>query len=357
MNGHLIWWSTNTRACSVLAYASKQLRVPTCIVLDPEVKAPSNEVLRSSFIIKRDRKSLDVGELESILKKFVETTEVDSVFIAPTSEYIQHFIHSLDDPPKSLSSFPFSTASYSELSSKQNLKIMFDNYDIAAANTVNSVQNSQLYVAKPKNNIVDNLTLKPFLVNDSQSRSRFKEKETLFFLQEYLAGPSMYFCAFRDFRGITNYIWQQNMLQEKSGGSIALAQVAADESVFEKLSGSLCRFLEDVDYCGPFMVEFRGAPMKAIEINPRFWGPLALSASSRSGILNSYFKCMGFSQSDPDLLFPYSNEYLVPSLIEESVASDLTMLASPSAVSSRYEVSTNSHFLAQFMNDRAGGEW
>jgi hypothetical protein len=66
---------------------------------------------------------------------------------------------------------------------------------------------------------------------------------------------------------------------------------------------------------------------------------------------------MGFSQSDPDLLFPYSSEYLVPSLVEESVTSDFTMLVSPSPVSSSYEVSTNSHFLAQFMNEKAGGEW
>lgn len=105
-----------------------------------------------------------------------------------------------------------------------------------------------------------------------------KEYDNIFF-QEYINGPSVYYCALYDNGEIIANFGQINVHQQPCGKSVIKAYpFNLPPHVVQKTD----QMMTDLHWNGIIMVEFKIADNRyyAIELNPRFWGPLQLSVDN-----------------------------------------------------------------------------
>ena len=319
--GHLLWWSTNTRAAATLLAAGSVNRVPTVLVLDPSSPMPPERYLDSAIVVERERSHVSEEEIEQIVRSASKQLGVSQLLLAPTSEYLQSFVHArLDAMAKiGLHVLPKSALSYSLLSDKANLsELVAGRLDFPLPKMVEAKLGETPFVAKPKRNLSQQVPLRPYLVHNEITWQRYLAQYEDFFPQELVRGESLYWCGIRSESGDVRGYFQSNIGQVRGGGSISVAQREPDR-LYRVEQNKIRRFLNKINYVGPIMFEFRVPGFFLIEINPRFWGPLFLDSSSRGGILESYF--LSFFDKGPYVHIPgsRSNLYVVPSLLEQSV--------------------------------------
>jgi hypothetical protein len=354
----LIWWSTNTRAAAVLGHFAMANKIPIILVVDTGVLSPPESLCAYSYLIHRERTKINEKTFLLLLNELEKVCGSNSIVVAPTSEYLIEALVSARVNPLIGERFeiPFeSSLPYRTLSSKKFLnEINSVGYEGLVATEETSETNLP-FVAKPKFNVVEDTTLKPFIVNDTNSLARFNSARSDFYAQQLIGKPSIYWCSYTNSEGKTVSYFQENLLQEVGGGSISHAKLVLRMSpLLNQLSDYFCGFLESIKYRGPLMAEFRGENLKLIEINPRFWGPLLLDATNNSMVLSGFFR--DYFNVDPIIpeFFIQSTEYLVPKLLDRSVSVDFVFDGELCSITREIRdlESETREFLSQI-----GGDW
>ena len=320
--GHFIWWSTNTRAASTLLAASVESGVPVFLVLDPDVPAPVEKYLDKARTFVREREPVSADEFQAIITIAQDQLETRSLVVAPTSEYLQTLVHSSTGiaGPAKAEALPKSKLPYAVLSEKGNLPLLISQgLDFPLPGIIEPHSSDTPFVAKPKRNIGSSGTLRPFLVHNSDTWDQYLVMREDFFAQEVVTGDSLYWCGIRSLEGLVRGYFQLNLAQVRGGGSMSVAQRVAD-SHYPVERKKIERFLNDIDYMGPIMFEFKIPSFTLIEINPRFWGPLYLDNSSRGGVLDTYFSSFLHCQQYVPIPGHDTDLYVVPSLLSQSVS-------------------------------------
>lgn len=140
----------------------------------------------------------------------------------------------------------------------------------------------QKFVIKPKKLVNEQRCLKyPVLVENSDSFQKLKEKNIdmkKHLLQDYIDGPSIYYCAYWE-KGVSKLRFiQKNIAQQPAGKSVIKA---VPYSLPEDILGKVENMLQRINWEGVIMIEvkedLRTHSYYAIEANPRFWGPLQIA--------------------------------------------------------------------------------
>lgn len=319
--GHLLWWGTNTRAVGALLAASESSRVPVVLVLDPVSEPPAENLLSGITVRERKFGPVSRNELADLVRGVILETGLQSLVLAPTSEYLQRLVHSdlKFFRQEGLDAVPRSKLSYLSLSDKENLPLLSQwGLSFPRPKSIDGNKANFPFVAKPRRNISGLETLRPFVVHDDESMRRYGYAEGDFFAEELVVGESFYWCGFRaEDQEIVGY-FQHNHAQVRGGGSISAAS-RLNGNQFHAERAIIDAFLESVDYRGPIMFEFRGDDFVLIEINPRFWGPLLLDLISESTILRKYFESIFSTLFVPPALELLGDTYVVPSMLADSV--------------------------------------
>lgn len=319
--GLLVWWSTNTRATSVLATLAAEADVPLALVSDPAAPQPSALVDQASCVLQRPKAPVRPDDLAAIVEGLRQRLRVDQLVLAPTSEYLQDRAHSWAFGERSgpLILASKSTMDYRTLSSKIFLEhFKMSGLPLPTPTRLEGSREERPFVAKPRFNIVAGRAPKPFVVRTEEQWQEFSERTGDYFAQALEPGPSIYWCGFREPDGTVSQYAQENVLQEVGGGSIALARYVPAGS-FSEIAALMAAFTQEIDYVGPIMAEFRGPSRRLIEINPRFWGPLLLDAMNDGLVLSAFFRHYFDITSVRSQIVRPSKIYAVPSLVERAV--------------------------------------
>jgi hypothetical protein len=358
--GLLLWWATNTRAAAVVAAAAVSSRIPLALVLDPAVAQPPADVLAACHVIQRPTAPLDRDELEYIVAASRKALGVDGLTLVPTSEYLLDTLYeSWDGPwPAGLSVPCGSTVGYRTLSSKSwGARALAASAVLPPPARLEGLGSDMPFVAKPVVNVVDGRVLKPFLVDDAGAHRRFEAVREHHFAQEFIPGPSYYWCAHRDPDGEVTDYFQRNLLQRPGGGSIVLA-AAQEPPDQERIRAELRGLLDLIGFTGPAMVELRGHRPRFIELNPRLWGPLLLDALTGGGVLDAFLHQACGIRARPFLTAAERDRaglYVVPSALAEP----LVGVAGPPATDILVPEPLRQVLVAAAGVDptRLGGEW
>jgi hypothetical protein len=288
----IIWWATNTRACSVVATLALHNDINLVIVLDPNASPPTNQIQSKSKVIHRKFKELTRVEFEKIISEVEKHFNNKNSVLAPTSEYLMSVVSNWNKEKKFNNLvIPFNSRfTYDEISSKI---FLYESNLIPAKNLPKIIKNEDArnsipFFAKPKRNIVEGINLKPFKVGTTRDLERYEELQQSYFAQSFIKGKSFYLCGYVNKQGhLITYI-QKNLIQNGENATVILAYFSRSHRL-AKHTEFLAEFIKKIDFRGPFMAEFKGSKNLIIEINPRFWGPLLLDLRNGSKILREFF--------------------------------------------------------------------
>lgn len=320
----LLWWATNTRCAAVLANAALAAGIPIALVLDPAAPQPSADVLDGAVVLERRTAPLARAELVALVARATAALAVDQVVLAPTSEYLLDTLHVelAGELPPALVVPSTATVSYRELSSKHWGAACFAGRPaVQPPREVTGVEKDMPFVAKPRVNLLRGEVLKPFLVDDDRSLERYTQLAAAYFPQEFVPGPSFYWCAYRARDGAVTDYFQRNLLQRPGGDSIVLAAEQSPPGA-DAIRATLRAVLDEIGFVGPAMVEMRGEPPRFIELNPRFWGPLLLDALTGGRVTDAFFRDqfdVPFQQFLSSQTLSSARLYVVPSALDETL--------------------------------------
>ena len=141
---------------------------------------------------------------------------------------------------------------------------------------------NQKFVIKPKKLETDQRCLKyPLLVENSGSFQQLKATNidiTKHLIQEYIDGPSIYYCAYWENGAVKLRFMQKNLVQQPAGKSVIKAvPYNIPRDILDKIEN----MLQQINWEGVIMIEIKEDlethKYYAIEANPRFWGPLQIA--------------------------------------------------------------------------------
>ncbi len=359
----LIWWSTNTRAASVLLAAARASGLPCGLIIDPAVAPPPPAPAGTrECALERVRSPVSVNDLDKCADWVQETLQVDEVVLAPTSEYLMHVaLGSVRGGRVKRLIVPWSSSEpYSVVTSKACLPGLLEGIaGLRAPHRIDRLCEDGPFpsVAKPVVNIQGHEPLKPFVLRSPADVRKLRSLKPLFFVEEWVSPPSYYWCAYRSRSGRVADYFQLNILQEPGGGSIALA-VAERPPWASTTHPALIELLERLDFVGPAMVELRGSPPVVTEINPRFWGPLLLDLMIDGGITQAFLLDQFGVNFSPLGIVPSGRLYAVPRLLGSSERVDVVERRD---WSEETWVSAHEHLVAEgsagFSPTALGGDW
>jgi len=137
-------------------------------------------------------------------------------------------------------------------------------------------------VVKPRRGVWDrpDVLTNPVLVESAQALHALSQRNLdpiSHFVQEYIEGPSYYYCALYDRgRKLLDFV-QRTLVQQPDGRAVVKAFPAVLPG---RVLESIDAMMRSLDFHGLMMAEVREAPggrYYAIECNPRLWGPLQLA--------------------------------------------------------------------------------
>lgn len=116
----------------------------------------------------------------------------------------------------------------------------------------------------------------PALINSVSAHQYIQKKKlnsAAHIFQEYISGPSFYYCVlYSDGNRILRFV-QQTIIQQPGGKSVVCA---APSSLPQLVTDSIDNIFKSINWSGVLMVELKqsGDKFYIIECNPRLWGPL-----------------------------------------------------------------------------------
>ncbi len=240
----------------------------------------------------RDTPSLRKETVLAYLVNFREFNGYQEVIVAPTSEYLNHFLleHQQAFHRYGIRIPLVDKPCYQLITNKLSFAQYCQRRGIAVPAWVDEVNRIRLpCVAKPRINLVGDRTLYPYLIFDAGQLESFLSREDPhnFFFQEYIQGRSFYLFYYITSDGRVLRDSQENLAQQPDGKSIVLACTA--DLHHHSIADRFEAVLKELAFRGIVMIEVkqREDAYYLIEANPRFWGPFQLLINARSPLVTA----------------------------------------------------------------------
>jgi len=230
--------------------------------------------------VQRESPTLDVRETCAWIGALRQLHRYDRVVIAPSTEFFNRFLlrHRREIEAAGGIVPLVDEALYARLSDKQAFAELCAAHGIAVPAVFDRLPEQAPFVAKPRRYLgAAGRQLKPCLVFTADDRDAFvcDESSDDYFFQELVEGESLYLLAHLARDGRATLSAQQNLMQQRGGGSIVLAR--AHDFHLEPDAQPYLQLLREVGFHGLVMIEVRRCARSGravmIEANPRLWGP------------------------------------------------------------------------------------
>ncbi|MBN8486619.1 MAG: hypothetical protein J0M20_02635 [Burkholderiales bacterium] len=271
----------NQRAVVALCRDSAARGVPLYLAAN----GATDPILRTSYaervLVTREQPALTLDALLDWIGTLRRQHRHTRVMIAPSSEFLNRFAlrhrAALEDAGAVVPLVD--EALYARISDKHSFGAMCQAHGLAVPEELPQPPAAYPFVAKPLRYAgADGRQLKPHLILGPNERARFEREEQAadFYFQAFATGRSLYLLAHLGRDGRTQSLSQENLLQQRDGGSIILARRSGFHHTSE--AGRYLAMLRAEGFHGLIMVELRQALDSGrcvmIEANPRMWGPM-----------------------------------------------------------------------------------
>lgn len=232
-------------------------------------------------LVTRDTEALTLDALRGWITTLRQQHGHQRVMIAPSCEFLNRFMLRERAALEAAGAVVplVDEALYARISDKHSFGAMCQAHGLAVPEELPQAPAGYPFVAKPLRYAgADGRQLKPYLILGPAERARFErdERATDFYFQAFAPGRSLYLLAHlgRDGRIVAGA--QENLLQQKDGGSIILARRSDFHHSAE--AARYLAMLREEGFHGLIMVELRqdldSGRCVMIEANPRLWGPM-----------------------------------------------------------------------------------
>ncbi|MFT4102680.1 MAG: hypothetical protein QM674_16920 [Burkholderiaceae bacterium] len=287
----------NQRAVVALCRYGRGAGVPIHLVTRDAADPIYLTAYSDHVLCRRERPQLDADEVCSWIGRLRERHGYRRVLIAPCTEFFNRFILSHRDEIESVGgTVPLVGPDlYEAVSDKLSFAGMCRHNGIAVPAEFEAPPSRYPFVAKPiRYAALDGRQLKPYLIMGASDWKQFEKTESLgdFYFQAYQEGRSIYLLMYVPAEGPALKFSQENLIQQRAGGSIILSRrhgfhLTPEADRYEAM-------LRSEGFRGLIMVEVRqreaGVPSVMIEANPRMWGPMQFALDNRIDLFGAMIR-------------------------------------------------------------------
>ena len=194
---------------------------------------------------------------------------------------------------------------YHHLSNKLSFTKLCKNYKLDLPEELNTFpkDDSISFVVKPDSfEKSDGVLTVPMLVDSPKQYKAFKAMNldlSRHFFQEYISGPSIYYCAYYLDGKCIKHFGQFNRIQQPNGKSIIKAH---PYEIPKATKDKIDSIFKSFNWNGPMMFELKHCKktqkLYAIECNPRLWGPLQICIDNGVDMVSPCFGLPSFDHAN-----------------------------------------------------------
>lgn len=244
----------------------------------------------------RSQDALDLNEIKEIISSIKNETGSETLTIAPSSEYLNHFLLKNRKELEAIGCrIPLVEKElYDLITNKYSFSCLCREFGISIPAPIEFENKFSFpFVAKPKKNINESgKSLYPYIITNDSDIIRFLKTENKgdFYFEEFIQGESYYLLLHLGKNKTVASYSQKNILQQAEGKSIILAEPSEIHTCNNAVK--IIEMLQKMSFYGLIMIEVRKVENElcVIEANPRLWGPLQLLSDNSSSILSDYLK-------------------------------------------------------------------
>lgn len=292
----LIFSGANDRAIFALMRTFRECKAPFAVVARNTFDNVFRSAYASHVCAVRQNDQLTVELLSEWVGAARARFPMAELVLVPSSEYLNTFLVGIksDFLREQLGCIlPLvNAAAYAQLSNKMSSISYFDEYGVKAPQRLDfqAIENFPV-VAKPFQNIgSDRVVRYPVIIADAVEMLDFSGRNDYekYFFQEYVEGDSYYLLMYFSLDGNVFSSSQRNLGQQSGGKSIVMARTSSFHR--NEICSRAIAALIASNFHGFAMIEFIASAQRVcfIEMNPRLWGPLQLSASHSCGIVEAF---------------------------------------------------------------------
>lgn len=269
---------------------------------------------------------LDINEICYLVKQICIRTNMNKVFIIPSTEALNRFILKNRIILEQCGCvIPLVDEElYIRISDKENFCKLCREYSLLIPGEVLLKDYyTEPFVAKPRRYVsVKGEVLAPVLVKDEKDFGHFMDKYDMddFIFQEYINGESYYLMYYFSSDNNVFCLSQKNLIQQLEGKSI-IAACYSGMHLEESITDQYIEMFRSIGFKGLVMVELRknekGYYM--IEANPRLWGPSQLFCDSGYNFFEFFLYDYGFLKKIPKRDIDYTAKYFWSGGVSESL--------------------------------------
>lgn len=257
---------------------------------------------RDRVLLTRTGAQLAVADFAAWIAALRRRHGYADVLLLPSTEFLNRFMlaqRAALEAAGAIVPLP-DAALYRQLSDKYSFGQLCGAAGIPVPAEYATVPDSFPFVAKPRSYAAINARqLKPYLIHDAGGLARFRGQEDPadFYFQQFVTGRSLYLLAYCPKQGTPVLFSQENLIQQKDGGSVILAR--ASDFHRQPQAAPYLKLLSQAGFHGLIMIEVRQeletGQCHMIEANPRLWGPMQLVVDHDTGIFDAFLRDYGFA--------------------------------------------------------------
>ncbi len=201
---------------------------------------------------------------------------------------------------------------YRKFSDKYSFQKLCSQYGLNIPKEINPPQNTftEPFVVKPKILADDKHILRiPMLIENKKAFKKYQKMQLdseKHFYQQYIKGPSIYYCANYWKGQKRTWCVQRNLAQQPNGKSVIKAE---PYNLPKEILAKIDKMFIDNNWNGVMMMELKYSiadkKFYAIECNPRFWGPLQLAIDNNVNFIKALLNPSYTSQPDENAKIGY----------------------------------------------------
>ncbi len=291
----LFFEGVNDRALISTIRSLKRNNIPFFIVKKKDTKLSRFEHSKYRKYVIRNVFYDDIADTSKFLSSLKQILNIlPGAVIFPSGESMLRAILKGKDELKD-KKFILETPGYEtyiKVSDKYSFQRLISKYNVKVPEIINQfpVKYEKSFVLKAKKG---NL-IPPILVNSQRKYDKcvklYRNDENVF-MQEFIDGPSVYYCGIYKDGSLIDDFEQINIAQQPCGKSVIKA---FSTKIRTETKININRMMQDLNWTGVAMLELKmkGGEYYAIELNPRFWGPLQLSIDNGVD-----FPCLLYNQA------------------------------------------------------------
>lgn len=289
----LIFSGYNNRAVVAFCRFATQKQIPFYIVTSNKNDLIYKTDYKSNIIFERTEANLSLKHILDVSDLIKKKKVFENLFILPSTEYLNRLLLDCKEQlyKKNIRFGLCDKDIYELISDKLSFgKLCKDKFiNIPTQVSVETIKFP--IVVKPKTYFNNKKEIfAPAIINSTEELDKYfkDKKEEDFYLQEYIAGKSIYFLYYIfENKNYTVYS-QENFVQQFNGGSMVLAK--SSEYHTNEITTQFANLFTDVGFKGLVMVEvkFYNNKYYMIEANPRLWGPSQLILDAKMDLFDCF---------------------------------------------------------------------